>query len=98
MDSNAGPAPAITAAVLAGLALAMLGWRVAGSRDAAGALWRLTGDLIAGTAWLLALNLAASPLGLYVGWNPASALIAGTLGLPGVAALLVLAATATRFP
>ncbi|PZN07264.1 MAG: hypothetical protein DIU69_11945 [Bacillota bacterium] len=76
----------------------MLGWRVAGSRDAAGALRRLAGDLIAGTVWLLALNLAASPLGLHVGWNPVSALIAGSLGLPGVAALLVLAATAARLP
>ena len=56
------------------------------------------GDLIAGTVWLLALNLAASPLGLHVGWNPVSALIAGSLGLPGVAALLVLAATAARLP
>lgn len=98
VGSATGSAPVSSGAVLAGLALIILGWRVAGTRDPAAALRRLAGDILVGTAWVLAVNLAASPVGLHVGWNPVTALIAGALGLPGVAALVVLAARAMAFP
>ncbi|HEY8393634.1 MAG TPA: pro-sigmaK processing inhibitor BofA family protein [Thermaerobacter sp.] len=98
MGSATWPAPAMAGAVLAGIALIILTWRVAGARDPAAAVRRLAGDMLVGTVWILAVNLAASPAGLHVGWNPLAALIAGALGLPGVAAMVILRATAMALP
>lgn len=98
MDGSAGQAQAVAGLLFAAVGLLILGWRVAGEGHPAGALGRIAADLLVGTAWVLAVNLAAAPLGLHIGWNPATALIAGSLGLPGVAALVVLAASGRWLP
>lgn len=71
--------------VIAALGTALIGYRVLKSvlHPAALLLWRgLTGGLA-----LWALDLAGGPLGFHIGLNPATALAAGFLGVPGLFAL-----------
>ncbi|HVB08738.1 MAG TPA: pro-sigmaK processing inhibitor BofA family protein [Bacillota bacterium] len=59
-------------------------------------LWLATGlyRLVLGGAVLWALDALARPIGLHVALNPASAVVVGLLGVPGLAVLLVLGAVA----
>jgi inhibitor of the pro-sigma K processing machinery len=43
-----------------------------------------------GLALVMIMNVAAQPVGLRVGVNPVTALVAGCLGVPGMALLIVL--------
>lgn len=84
-----------------GLAAVVLGavlWRAATAASAGEALTRLAVDLAVGSGWVLALNLLLAPLGAHVGWNPATAWLAGSLGLPGAVALALLAVMARWQP
>ncbi len=83
---------------LAAVLLGALAWRAATAASAGEALARLMADLAVGSGWVLALNLLLSPLGAHVGWNPATAWLAGTLGLPGAMALALLALMARWQP
>jgi inhibitor of the pro-sigma K processing machinery len=50
-------------------------------------LLRVAGSSIAGGIGLWLINLAGAPFGFHLALNPASAAIAGMLGIPGVVAL-----------
>jgi inhibitor of the pro-sigma K processing machinery len=50
-------------------------------------LLRVAGSSITGGLALWVINLAGAPVGFHLALNPASAAIAGMLGLPGVVAL-----------
>lgn len=50
---------------------------------------RTLGSSLAGGVAIWVLNLVGAPLGVEIGLNPMSALIAGVLGLPGILALSV---------
>jgi inhibitor of the pro-sigma K processing machinery len=53
-------------------------------------LLRLLGSSILGGLAIWALNQVAGQAGWQIGLNPASALLVGLLGLPGLAGLIVL--------
>lgn len=71
--------------VLTALGVALVGYRVLKGvlHPAALLVWRG----LAGGAALWVLNLAGGPLGFHIGLNPATALAAGFLGVPGLFAL-----------
>lgn len=52
-------------------------------------LWRLCANGVLGGLTLLALNLLGAFVGIQVAVNPFTALIAGCLGLPGVALVYI---------
>ena len=86
---------------VAGVAAVVVGalvWRLVGASTAGEAVARLVGDLLVGTGWILALNVLLAPLGAHVGWNPATAWLAGSLGLPGAMALALVAVMARWRP
>ena len=83
---------------LAAVVLGAVVWRAATAASAGEALARLAADLVIGSGWVLALNLLLAPLGAHVGWNPATAWLAGSLGLPGAVALALLAVMARWQP
>lgn len=50
-------------------------------------LLRLLGSSLVGGLLLWGINLIGRPFGFHLGLNPASALVAGVLGIPGVVSL-----------
>lgn len=73
----------LIAAVAAGLALLYFAGRVL--IVPMGPLWRVCCRGVLGGMGLLALNLSGAPMGWHLPLNPCTALLAGWLGLPGVA-------------
>ncbi|KEO81455.1 pro-sigmaK processing inhibitor BofA family protein [Tumebacillus flagellatus] len=59
-------------------------------REPGAALMNLVRGLIVGLVALVLVNLVGGSFGFHIGLNPATALTAGLLGLPGVAALVVI--------
>ncbi|MBL0389027.1 pro-sigmaK processing inhibitor BofA family protein [Tumebacillus sp. ITR2] len=59
-------------------------------REPGTALMNLVRGLIVGVVALVLVNLAGGYFGFHIGLNPATALTAGLLGLPGVAALVII--------
>ncbi|ADU50201.1 hypothetical protein Tmar_0076 [Thermaerobacter marianensis DSM 12885] len=86
------------AAGLAAVVVGALAWRSATAPTAGEALARVAADLAVGSGWIVGLNVLLAPLGAHVGWNPATAWLAGGLGLPGVLALALLAVMARWQP
>lgn len=87
-----------TTAAMTLLALVALLWRLKDVRTPVEAARRLAADLAIGSGWVLAMNLMMAHWGVRVGWNPATALLAGCLGWPGVAALAIMAILAKGNP
>lgn len=52
--------------------------------------FRILGNTVMGAFTLWILNTLGSPLGWYIGLNPASAIVAGLFGIPGVVGLGIL--------
>ena len=98
MEAIAGDAQVWATAGMAAVALAALAWRCGNAASPGQALARVGADLAVGTGWVMAVNLLLSPLGAHVGWNPGTAWLAGSLGLPGAAALAALALIAGWSP
>lgn len=71
--------------VLGGLLLSLVRLMMAPVR----LVWKLAVNGLAGLACLWILNLAAGITGLYIPINPITAVVAGALGLPGMALLAV---------
>lgn len=59
-------------------------------REPGRALMGLLRGLIIGVVALFLVNLVGQAFGFHIALNPATALTAGVLGLPGVAALVVI--------
>jgi inhibitor of the pro-sigma K processing machinery len=59
-------------------------------RDPAYAIMRVLKGFIVGVIALLAINWIGTAIHLHIPLNPVTALIAGLLGIPGIAALLVI--------
>ncbi|GIM46006.1 pro-sigmaK processing inhibitor BofA [Collibacillus ludicampi] len=59
-------------------------------RDPAYAIMRMIKGFIVGVIALLAINWIGTAIHLHIPLNPVTALIAGLLGIPGIAALLVI--------
>jgi inhibitor of the pro-sigma K processing machinery len=59
-------------------------------RDPAYAILRVIKGFLVGVIALLAINWVGTAIHLHIPLNPVTALIAGILGIPGIAALLVM--------
>jgi inhibitor of the pro-sigma K processing machinery len=59
-------------------------------RDPGRALMGLLRGVIVGVVALFVVNLVGQSFGFHIGLNPATAITAGVLGLPGVAALVII--------